>query len=128
MQTFRLARALSRIEAIALLQQQGRAREFDRLLDHLADWADELGGMGLGLSHMLRQRDGALLLELDLSGQGRALRYSIQLDSIDCVFLLRERVRDYHALSAGALMPVLRERIRNWLEEPQPTGWMVRAG
>lgn len=123
-----LARALSRVEAVSLLERLGRSRELDRLLDHLAIWADELAMLGVGMTHSLRQRDGALMLEMDLSGSGRTLCCSIQLDSIDCVYILRERVRDYHALSARALMPVLRERLRDWLGSAPHAGALARVG
>ena len=123
-----LARALSRIEAVSLLEKLGRSRELDRLLHHLEAWADELAGAGIGISHSLKQRDGALMLEMDLSDGGRTLCCSVQLDSIDCVYILRERVRDYHVLSAGALMPVLRERLRDWLGGALQTSRLVRAG
>jgi len=123
-----LARALSRIEAVSLLEKLGRSRELDRLLDHLEAWADELADLGIGITHSLKQRDGALMLEMDLSGGGRTWCCSSQLDSIDCVYIVRERVRDYHALSAGALMPVLRERLRDWLGGASQAGALARAG
>lgn len=110
-------RALSRMEARLLLTHLGRTQELDRLLDsHLESWADELASDGFSLSHSLYSRDGGVYLDLLVTGLAVRCHFDVQLDSIDCVFMLRERTRSFHALSAGALLPILQERFAAYLD------------
>lgn len=128
MQQTHFARTLSRLEARAMLERLGRARPFDQLVDHhLEAWSEELAARGLSLHHELRLRDGDLRLELSLAGAQSRVHFSVQVNSIDCVFVLRERVRDFPVLSAVALMAVLRERLDDALNLPAAAGALAPA-
>ena len=112
MSLHQISRALSSMEARGLLASLGRTQEFDRLMDQILEaWGDELALQGLSLTHTLYLRANNLWLDLRVTGLRFQHDLSVQLDSIDAVFILRERVRSFHALSAGALLAVLRERL-----------------
>lgn len=107
----RHARTLSQLEARTLLEPLGRTQELDRLLNFgLVAWAEELAQRGFSLTHALHLRGSTMSLDVCVSRPPFRYEVEVRLDSIESVFVLRERLHSHHALSASGLMRILRER------------------